>query len=74
MKYCITCGKNRHLFMYHTDDSKYQIKSNNGKCIECRLCTFKRSIKDKGLMSRVDGKFTFVPMTRIEIIKYVLKR
>jgi len=60
--------------MYHTDDSKYQIKSNNGKCIECRLCTFKRAKMQSGLMSRVEGKFTFVPMSRIEIIKYVLKK
>lgn len=73
-KYCISCGKNKPLFLYHRDDSKYQIKSNNGKCIQCRLCSFKRAYKDKGLMSRIDGKFQFVPMTRLEIIKYFFKR
>jgi hypothetical protein len=74
MKYCRTCGKKRYLFMYHLDDSKYQIKSNNGRVIECRRCTFKRAKIQGGLMSRVDGKFTFVPMSRIEIIKYLIKK
>jgi hypothetical protein len=73
-KYCRSCGKNRPMYMYHSDDSKYQIKSNNGKCIECRFCTFKRAKIDGGLMQRLEGKFVFIPMSRIEILKYVLKR
>ena len=73
-KYCRTCGKNRPMYLYHKDDSKYQIKSNNGRTIECRFCTFKRAKKDKGLMSRIDGKFTFVPMNKIEILKYVMSK
>ena len=73
-KYCRTCGKNRPMYLYHTDDSKYQIKSNNGRTIECRFCTFKRIKEDKGIMQRVDNKFVFVPMGRIETIKYILKK
>ena len=73
-KYCISCGKNRPMWLYHKDDSKYQIKSNNGKCVECKICSYKRAKRDGGLMSRVDGKFTFVKMSKIEIIKYVVKK
>lgn len=73
-KYCRSCGKNRPIYMYHSDDSKYQIKSNNGKCIECRFCTFKRAKIDKGIMQRLDNKFVFIPMGNIEIIKYIFKK
>jgi hypothetical protein len=68
-KYCISCGKNRPMFLYHKDDSKYQIKSNNGKCIECKICTYKRANRNGGLMQRIEEKFTFVKMSKIEIIK-----
>lgn len=74
MKKCFTCKRNYLLFLYHINDSKYQREADKGVTIECRLCCFKRAKNDKGLMSRIDGKFTFVPMTRIEIIKYILKR
>jgi len=73
-KYCRSCGKNRLMYMYHSDDSKYQIKSNNGRVIECRICTYKRAKSQGGLMSRVNGKFEFVPMSRTEVIKYCLKK
>jgi hypothetical protein len=49
-------------------------EADKGVTIECRLCTLKRAKKCKGLMQRVDGKFEFVPMGKIEIIKYVLKK
>jgi len=62
------------MYMYHSDDSKYQIKSNNGRVIECRICTYKRAKSQGGLMSRVNGKFEFVPMSRTEVIKYCLKK
>lgn len=73
-KYCFTCGKNKYLFMYHKDNSTYQIKSNSGKCIECRICTYKRGKEEGGLMQRLDGKFVFVPLTKKELIKYILKK
>jgi hypothetical protein len=73
-KYCRSCGKNRPMYMYHSDDSKYQIKSNNGKVIECRICTFKRAKIDGGLMQRLEGKFVFIPMGNIETIKYIFKK
>ena len=73
-KYCRSCGKNRPMYLYHSDDSKYQIKSNNGRVIECRICTYKRAKSQGGLMSRINGKFEFVPMTKIEILKYVVSK
>jgi hypothetical protein len=30
--------------------------------------------KDNGIMQRVDGKFIFAPMTKKELIKYILKK
>ncbi len=49
-------------------------EADKGVTIECRICCFKRANKHKGLMQRVEEKFEFVPMSRIEIIKYVLKK
>ena len=49
-------------------------EADKGVTIECRLCSFKRAKKHKGLIARVDGKFTFVPMSRKEIILNFFKR
>ena len=73
-KICFSCKRNLPLFLYHTDYSKYQIKSAMGKTAECRFCTFKRAKIDGGLMQRLEGKFIFIPMGKIEIIKYVFKK
>ena len=73
-KYCRTCGKNRPMYLYHSDNSKYQIKSAMGKVVNCRFCTFKRIKEDKGIMQRLEGKFVFIPMGKIEIIKYIFKK
>ena len=73
-KKCFTCKRNLPLFCYHTDTSKYQRESAKGKTIECRRCAYKRIKEDKGVMQRVDGKFVFVPMDRIETIKYIFKK
>jgi hypothetical protein len=73
-KYCISCGKNRPMFMYHKDDSKYKIKANKGKTIECRFCSLKRNLNDKGFTHRIDGKFTFTQATKKQIILNFFKR
>ena len=73
-KRCFTCKRNYPLFLYHKNKSKYQREADKGVTIECRLCTLKRAKNNKGLMQRVNGKFEFVPMTKKEIIKYILKR
>ena len=74
MKKCFSCKRNYPLFLYHINDSKYQREADKGVTIECRLCSFKRAKKHKGLMQRIDGKFEFVPMTNIQVIKYALKK
>ena len=73
-KICFTCKVNLPLFFYHTDTSKYQRESAKGKTIECRRCACKRIKEDKGIMQRVENKFVFVPMDRIETIKYIFKK
>lgn len=73
-KYCRSCGKNRPMYLYHKDDSKYQIKSSMGKVVNCRFCTFKRIKEDKGIMQRLEGKFVFKKMNLLETIKYILKK
>ena len=68
MKRCFTCRFNYPLFMYHLDASKYKIKANMGRTIECRLCSLKRNINNKGFTHRVDGKFTFTEANKKQII------
>ena len=73
-KSCFKCKCKLPLILFHTDYSKYQIKSAMGKTAECRRCAYKRIKEDKGVMQRVDNKFVFVPMGRIETIKYIFKK
>lgn len=73
-KICFTCKKTYPLFLYSIDNSKYQRESALGKVIECRLCSYKRAKKFGGLMGRVEGKFTFIPMTKKERIINFFKR
>ena len=54
--------------MYYLDASKYKIKANMGRTIECRLCALKRNINNKGFTHRVDGKFTFTEANKKQII------
>ena len=70
-KTCFKCKHNYPLFLFHKDDSTYQLKSNKGKVVECRFCVLKRSKTQGGLMQRVNGKFEF---TNINNFKYFFKR
>ena len=54
--------------MYRLDDSKYKIKANMNRTIECRLCALKRNLNNKGFTHRVDGKFTFTEANKKQII------
>jgi len=74
MKKCFTCRTNYPMLMYHLDNSKYQRKSSLGKTIECRFCSLKRNILDKGFTHRIDGKFTFTPASKKQIILNFFKR
>ena len=48
MKACFKCKVKKPMFLYHNDTMKYQLKSNKGKVVECRLCRVKRFIRQKG--------------------------
>tara|TARA_R110000868_G_scaffold65785_1_gene196390 strand:- start:96 stop:335 length:240 start_codon:yes stop_codon:yes gene_type:complete len=48
MKKCFTCKIKYPLFMFGINHMKYQIKSDKGKLVDCRICTCKRFIKQKG--------------------------
>jgi len=74
MKYCFMCGKRLPLIMYHKDNSKYQRESAMGKVINCRFCSLKRNLNDKGFTHRVDGKFTFTHATKKQILINFFKR
>jgi len=71
MKKCFGCKRNYPLFLYHINTSKYMREADKGVTIECRFCTYKRMKKDKGIMQRIDEKFTFV---NINPVKYMLKK
>ena len=73
-KVCFGCKRNLPLFMYQVNNSKYQRESELGKVIECRLCGYKRAKKFGGLMGRIEGKFTFIPMTKKERIINFFKK
>lgn len=73
MKRCFKCKRKKFLFLFKKDSSKYQIKSSQGKCICCRKCNVKLAFKVGGVMKRTEGKFTFVELSKIQIIKYFLR-
>ena len=60
--------------MYHLDDSKYKIKANMGKTIECRFCWLKRALKHKGFTHRIEGKFEFTNKSKKQIIINFFKK
>ncbi len=57
--------------MFHVNTSKYTREADKGVTIECRICCYKRMKKYKGIMQRIDNKFTFV---NINPIKYMLRK
>ena len=59
------------LFM--KDNSVYQTKTSKGRCLSCRKCSCKLALEHGGVMQRIEGKFTFVKLSKIQIIKYFLR-
>ena len=74
IKNCFGCKRNLPLFMYQVNNSKYMREAELGKVIECRLCTYKRAKEKRGLMARIEGKFTFIEMTKKERIINFFKK
>jgi hypothetical protein len=73
MKRCFKCKRKKFLFLFKKDSSTYQLKSSFGKAVICRWCSIKRALKVGGVMKRVEGKFAFVKLNKIQIIKYFLR-
>lgn len=48
MKKCFTCKCNKPLFLFHRNRMKYQIASDKGRAVECRLCCAKRLLRQDG--------------------------
>jgi len=77
MKRCFTCRKNKPLLLFGTNKRKYQIASDKGKMINCRLCETKRFINNKGEIIKFNyniNKFNIVnnKPTLINITKMYL--
>jgi len=48
IKRCFGCNKLKPLFWFKVNTRKYQLKSDKGRAVDCRLCGVKRLIKQKG--------------------------
>jgi hypothetical protein len=55
-KRCFTCKKLKFLIFYKKNHRKYQLASDKGTMVECRLCECKRLIKQNGEIL----KFNFI--------------
>jgi hypothetical protein len=64
MKRCFTCKKNKPLILFGTNKRKYQISSDKGKLINCRLCETKKFIRNKGNIVKFNYK-----TNRFDIVK-----
>ncbi len=78
MKRCFTCKRVKPLFMFGKNRMKYQIKSDMGRLIDCRLCTIKRIYKQDG--NYIAYNFTtkrfdsaYIKPTLINLIKQYFK-
>ena len=77
MKRCFTCKRNKPLILFGNNKRKYQIASDKGKLINCRLCSCKYFIKNNGELVEFNyntNKFNMVKhkVSLINIIKYYL--
>lgn len=77
MKTCFTCKRKKPLFLFKKNRMKYQLKSDFGRVVECRLCTVKRFINQKGKIVKYNWnikKFEVVKskLNLINIIKEYL--
>lgn len=74
MKRCFTCKRNKPLFLYGKNNMKYMLSSDKGRLVECRLCSCKRLIKQKGRIARYNfdiKKFEMITIkpTLINLVK-----
>lgn len=48
LKRCFSCNRLKPLFLFKINTRKYQLLSDKGRCVDCRLCNVKRFIKQNG--------------------------
>lgn len=65
---CIWSSFKLPLFLFKSSSLKYQLKSDMGKCRTCRVCNAKRALKST-VSRKIDGKFTNVQLTKLQILK-----
>lgn len=75
MKRCFTCHRLKPLVWFKINNRKYQLKSDKGRAVNCRLCNVKRLIKQNGEVIKYNyvtnkyDAFTIKP-NLINIIKH----
>lgn len=77
MKRCFTCNRLKPLIFFKINNRKYQLKSDKGRAVNCRLCNVKRLIKQDGKVIKynyVTNKYDAVTIKTnlLNIIKYYL--
>lgn len=75
MKRCFTCHRLKPLIWFKINHRKYQLKSDKGRAVNCRLCNVKRLIKQNGEVIKYNyetNKYDAVTIKTnlINIIKY----
>jgi hypothetical protein len=77
MKRCFTCKRLKPLIWFKINKRKYQLKSDKGRAVDCRLCNVKRLLKQNGEVLKynyVTNKYDAITIkiNLIKIIKYYL--
>lgn len=67
MKRCFTCNIKKPLFLFKKNRMKYQLKSDFGRCVECRLCSVKRLIKQKGKVVKFNFNVKKMEIVNIKV-------
>lgn len=73
MKKCFSCNKKKPLFLFKKNRMKYQLKSDIGRCVECRMCTAKRFINQNGKIIQRNfqtNKFE-ITQTKVNVINII---
>lgn len=74
MKKCFTCNIKKPLFLFHKNRMQYQLKSDFARCVECRMCTVKRLIKQNGKVVKRNFETNKFEIVKIKInLKNMLK-
>ena len=78
-KRCFTCGINKPLFLFKTNNKKYQLVSDKNKMVNCKKCETKRLIKQQGEIIKynfITNKYDTINLkiNMWNILKYYFKQ